>query len=135
MDHCIFCKIIAGRAPCYKVYEDGKHFGFLDHRPLNPGNVLLIPKEHVRWVYDVREFGEYWESAKKVGLAIQRAVKSHSINFLTLGYEIDHAHIRIIPRFRNDGHNDGIQLSAAKIIPPDRMRKIADAIISELSHE
>jgi len=132
MDNCIFCKIVKGELPSYKVYEDKDFLGFLDIRPLNPGNILLIPKKHYRWVYDVSNFGEYWEAAKKIGLASMRAVGSHSVNFLTLGYEVPHAHIRIVPRFDNDGHTDGIKISAVKDIGMEEMGKISENIRKEL---
>lgn len=135
MDDCIFCKIVKGEIPSYKVYEDENFLGFLDIRPLNPGNSLLIPKNHHRWVYDVPNFGEYWEAAKKVGLATQKVVKAGSINFLTLGYEVPHAHIRIIPRFENDDHTDGIQISKVKDVPKDEMERIANEILLLLRQE
>jgi histidine triad (HIT) family protein len=129
---CIFCKIVAGELPCYKVYEDKDFLGFLDINPLNPGNSLLVPKKHYQWVYEVSNFGTYWEVARKIGLAAQKAIGAHSINFLTLGYEVPHAHIRIIPRFDNDGHTDGIRLSAIKKISPEKMAAIAAKIRSNM---
>ena len=128
MFDCVFCKIVNGELPCYKVYEDKVFLGFLDINPLNPGNSLLVPKKHYQWVYEVPNFGTYWEVARKIGLAVQKAVGAHSINFLTLGYEVPHAHIRIIPRFDNDGHTDGIRLSAIKKIPSEKMAEIAAKI-------
>lgn len=128
MKNCIFCQIVKGEMPAYKVYEDEDFLGFLDINPLNKGNSLLIPKKHYRWVYEVPNFAAYWEVAKKIALATQKAVGSHSINFLTLGYEVAHAHIRIIPRFDNDGHVDGIRLSAVKRIGKEEMQKIAAEI-------
>lgn len=132
MENCIFCQIVAGNSPAYKVYDDEDFLGFLDSRPLNPGNALLIPKKHYRWIYDVPNFGDYWETAKKISLAIQKVVRSHSINYLTLGYEVAHAHIRIIPRFDNDGHIDGIRLSAWKNIPEEKMKEIAEKISKQV---
>ncbi len=129
---CVFCKIVNGGLPCYKIYEDKVFLGFLDINPLNPGNSLLVPKKHYQWVYDVPNFGTYWEVAKKIGLAAQKAVGAHSINFLTLGYEVPHAHIRIIPRFDNDGHTDGIRLSAIKEISSEKMAEIAAKIRSNM---
>jgi histidine triad (HIT) family protein len=129
---CLFCKIVSGELPCYKVYEDEDFLGFLDINPLNPGNVLLIPKKHYQWVYDVPNFGEYWEVAKKVALAAQVVVGSHSINFLTLGYEVPHAHIRIVPRFDGDGHDDGVRISNVKQIPPEKMKEIAEKILKKV---
>ncbi|MDO8497387.1 MAG: HIT domain-containing protein [bacterium] len=125
---CVFCKIIKGELPSYKIYEDENFLGFLDIRPLNPGNSILIPKKHYRWVYDVPNFGEYWEAAKKIVIATEKTIKPNSINFLTLGYEVPHAHIRIIPRFDNDNHTDGIRLSAIKNISKERMEEIANKI-------
>lgn len=135
MSGCIFCQIVEGKTPCLKVYEDDKFLGFLDTRPLNPGNSLLIPKLHYRWVCDVPNFGEYWDVAKKVALVTQKILNSHSINFLTLGYEAPHAHIRIIPRFENDGHYDGIRLSSVKNIPEEQMEKIAKKIFEAVKNE
>jgi histidine triad (HIT) family protein len=97
MESCVFCKIVKGEIPSYKVYEDADFLGFLDINPLNPGNALLIPKTHYRWVYDVPAFGAYFEAARKTGLAAQEAVGSHSVNFLTLGYEVPHAHTASFP--------------------------------------
>lgn len=108
MDNCIFCKIVKGEIPCYKVYEDDNFLGFLDIKPLNIGNSLFIPKNHHRWVYDVPNFGEYFEIAKKIAIATKDIVNAQAISFLTLGYEVPHAHIRIIPRFENDKHTHGI---------------------------
>jgi len=129
MDDCIFCKIVAGIIPCFKTYEDDLFLGFLDIRPLNKGNSLLIPKKHYRWVNDVPEFGEYWEAARKLALQTERVVDSISISYLTLGYEVPHAHIRIVPRFENDGHIDGINISSVKNISDEEMSRLASIIL------
>ena len=99
---CIFCKIISGEIPSYKVYEDELFFGFLDIFPLTRGNTLLIPKKHNRWVTEVPEFGAYWEAAKKIALSMEKNLGATSISYLTLGEEVPHAHIRIIPRYSSN---------------------------------
>jgi histidine triad (HIT) family protein len=129
MEDCIFCKIVAGEIPCFKTYEDDLFLGFLDIKPLNKGNSLLIPKKHYRWVNDVPEFGEYWEAARKLALKTAEIVQPESTSYLTLGYEVPHAHIRIIPRFENDGHDDGIQLSAVKKISMEEMKALSEEIL------
>lgn len=43
---CVFCKIIAGEIPSYKIYEDDLILAFLDINPVSPGHTLIIPKEH-----------------------------------------------------------------------------------------
>ncbi len=129
MEDCIFCKIVAGEIPCYKTYEDELFLGFLDIRPLNKGNSLLISKGHYRWVNDVPEFGKYWEAARTLALKTADVVEPDFITYLTLGEEVPHAHIRVIPRFEGDAHHNGIDLSAVKEISPDEMKELAEKIL------
>ena len=131
MDDCVFCKIVSGQIPCYKVYEDENFLGFLDIKPLNPGNSLLIPKVHYRWVYDVPEFGEYFEIAKKIALKTMPLVGAISTSFLTLGFEVPHAHIRIIPRLDHDQHTHGIDTEATVIQTPEDMKRISDELLNQ----
>ena len=55
MSDCIFCKIIAGEIPSYKVYEDDLVYAFLDISQNTPGHTLLVPKEHVANLFDYDE--------------------------------------------------------------------------------
>jgi len=47
-DHCLFCKIIAGKVPSKKVFEDDKVLAFEDINPKAPTHVLIVPKQHIR---------------------------------------------------------------------------------------
>ena len=47
MDDCLFCKIIAGKIPSKKVYEDEKVFAFEDINPMAPTHVLIVPRRHI----------------------------------------------------------------------------------------
>lgn len=134
MSDCLFCKIIAGEVPSYKIYEDDLFYGFLDIKPLNPGNSLLIPKTHYRWVFDVPEIGQYWETANKIGTASMRALNGMSVSFLTLGFEVPHAHIRIIPRFSQDvdRFEDGINTENIVSLTQEEMLNIKNKIKSNL---
>lgn len=98
MDDCTFCKIVKGELPSYKIYEDDLFFGLLDIFPRTKGHSLLIPKKHYRWVYDVPEFGKYWESVKKISDAMKAALEPSFITYVTHGLEVPHAHIHIMPR-------------------------------------
>lgn len=97
MADCIFCKIVKGEIPCYKVYEDDKFLAFLDINPQSPGHTQVIPKEHRRWVWDVENAGEYFEVAKKVALAQQKAFNTDWILSKIVGDEVPHAHIWVFP--------------------------------------
>jgi histidine triad (HIT) family protein len=103
MEDCIFCKIVKNEIPCYKVYEDDLFLAFLDINPTSLGHTLLIPKNHYRWVYDVPEFKKYWKVAQKIALSIKNSsLKPDFVTFLTMGNEVPHAHIHIIPRNNSD---------------------------------
>ena len=43
---CIFCKIVNGEIPCYKLYEDEYVIAYLDINPMSPGHTLIVPKKH-----------------------------------------------------------------------------------------
>lgn len=133
MSDCIFCKIVKGEIPCYKVYEDDLFLGFLDIHPIAKGHVLLIPKTHYRWPYDVPKFGKYFEVARTVGLAAQKAMKADSISFATFGFDVSHAHIWIIPRWLDDPHRTfGINTRNILSLTKDEFIDIQNRIVSQL---
>src|SRR3970040_1415467 len=52
---CIFCAIVAGRAPAHRVYEDEHTLAFMDIFPVTDGHTLVIPKPHFENVYECDE--------------------------------------------------------------------------------
>jgi histidine triad (HIT) family protein len=124
---CIFCKIINGQIPSYKVYEDELFLGFLDIFPLSKGNTLLIPKKHVRWVDDVPEFGLYWEAARTISNKLKVKLGAKSISYLTFGEEVFHAHIRIIPRYSDT--DSYLSLAEPKKFSVEEMKEIAKNLL------
>ena len=110
MDDCIFCKIIKGEISCSKVYEDSNVLAFLDISPIAKGHTLVIPKKHFVNVFDSNQ--EEWnfvmEAVRKVSEAVKKAINCDGINIMSsnneaAGQVVMHAHIHIIPRFKDDG--------------------------------
>ena len=132
MKDCIFCKIVSGEIPSYKVYEDDKFMAFLDVRPLNLGHTLVIPKKHYRWVWDVPNIGEYYEVVRKIVLAMKKALETDYIVSLVFGEEVEHAHIWLVPRYPQDGHGGAIKLENVKDIKKEEMEMVAEKIRKEL---
>ena len=99
---CIFCEIAASKRPCYKIYENKNFLAFLDIKPLRKGHALIIPKKHYKWVYEVPNFGEYFEFVKRIMLAQLKAFNADSVSIGTVGHDIDHAHVHTIPRGESD---------------------------------
>ena len=102
MDNCIFCKIVKGEIPCQKIAENEDFLAFLDNQPFTMGHTLVVSKKHFRWTYDVPNFGQYWEFTKKISQTIQNKFNPEFVNFLTMGNEVPHAHIHLIPRYKDD---------------------------------
>jgi len=95
MSDCVFCKIVAGEIPAHKVYEDANYLAFLDIHPQSAGHVQVIPKKHYRYVWDVPAVGEYFEIARKIAKAEQKAFNNEMIFSRIMGDEVPHAHIWI----------------------------------------
>ncbi len=116
MEKCIFCKIVAGQIPSYKVYEDENFLAFIDITPHSPGHVQVIPKQHFRWVWDVPNVGEYFEVVRKIAKAEQKAFNTEWILSKIVGEEIPHAHIWVYPNKETQGDKMDFEGNAEKII-------------------
>ena len=95
---CLFCKIVAGEVPCYKIYEDEKFLAFLDVLPLTTGHTLVIPKDHFRWVWDVKPAGEYFEVIVKVANHFRAVLGEELLISITYGEGVPHAHYHLLPQ-------------------------------------
>jgi len=132
MADCVFCKIVKGEVPSYKVHEDKDYLAFLSIEPLNLGHCLIIPKKHYRYADQVPNFGEYFEVAKKVGNGIKKATGHEHLYFLTVGNEIKHAHIWVTPHYDGDGHGNDVNWQAIKKLSESQMKKIAKKISDKI---
>ena len=107
MEECIFCKIIEGKIPCNKVYEDEYVLAFLDINPIVNGHTLVIPKKHFVNIFDVDEF--YLEKIIKALKKISLHYKTmfDGVNILNASdksaqQSVFHLHFHIIPRTKDD---------------------------------
>lgn len=114
--NCIFCKIIKGEIPCFKVFEDKNFIAFLDKFPKSTGHCQIIPKEHHRWVWDLPDIGAYMEAAKKVANAQRKAFGTEMIVSHIIGDEVAHAHIWLVPQGHTKNQNLTGEEEIAKLI-------------------
>lgn len=134
VDTCIFCDIIAGRAPASFVYEDEVVVAFMTIGPVNPGHVLVIPREHTAYMSEMDEHtgAHLFRVTMRVAEAIRRSgVRCEGINlFLADGeaafQEVFHVHMHVFPRFKGDA----FRLSADWSVQPSRgeLDEVAGAI-------
>ena len=104
MENCIFCRIIEGKVPSNKVFEDEHTLAFNDINPQAPVHILVIPREHYAGVHEIPEdrldiitqlFSTVTNVVVQEGLleAGYRLV----INFgKSSGQEVPHIHIHIL---------------------------------------
>jgi histidine triad (HIT) family protein len=109
-EDCIFCKIVAGKIPCTKVYEDERALAFMDVSPLNEGHLLVVPKEHFGNIVEIDPglYGHLYALVCKMAKAVQASVGPEGMNVMQLNGEagnqvVPHLHIHLVPRWTGDG--------------------------------
>ena len=95
----IFSRIVAGEIPCYKIAENEKFFAFFDISPLVPGHTLVIPKKEEDYIFDISDadLAEMIVFAKKIAVAIKKAIPCKKVGVAVIGLEVPHAHIHLVP--------------------------------------
>lgn len=105
MNDSLFTKIINGQLPCHKVYEDEQTFVLMDIHPIQPGQVLVVPKAQVCFVWQLepRAYQALMDTVQKVGQRLQQVFpKKARVGAVIEGLDIEnHAHIKVFP-FDND---------------------------------
>ena len=105
---CIFCNIIRGAVPCFKVFEDDISLAFLDHRPLFPGHTLLIVKSHIETLFDLPDFlmGALFTNVRRLSQAVMQGMQAEGA-FVAINNRVSqsvpHFHVHIVPRRKGDG--------------------------------
>ena len=90
---------MAGEIPCYKIAENDKFFAFFDISPLVPGHTLVIPKKEEDYIFDISDadLAEMIVFAKKIAVAIKKAIPCRKVGVAVIGLEVPHAHIHLVP--------------------------------------
>ncbi len=106
---CLFCKIIAGEIPCFKLFENDETLAFMDINPANEGHALVIPKEHSRDVHAVSDAAitATVTTAKKIAAAIDKTLNPDGLNLLqcngpAAAQSVFHFHMHVLPRREGD---------------------------------
>ena len=95
----IFSKIIAGEIPSYKIAESDLFYAFLDIFPLQKGHTLIVPKIEIDKVFDLPSnyLAEMLVFAQPIAKAIENSFPCNRVSMLTVGLEVPHAHLHLIP--------------------------------------
>ena len=127
----IFSKIIQGEIPAYKIAENELFFAFLDIFPLQKGHVLVVPKIEVDKVFELPDnyLSQILVFAKPIAAAIAASFPCDRVSMVTVGLEVPHAHVHLIPINQAEDlnfSNPKLQFSKEELIA------IQEAIIAKL---
>jgi histidine triad (HIT) family protein len=105
---CKFCRIVAGDGAADIVFRDDRAVAFLDHRPLFPGHVLLLPRGHYETLGDLPpdHVDPLFQRARRLSRAMEEVLGATG-SFVALNNRVSqsvpHLHVHVVPRNRKDG--------------------------------
>lgn len=131
-DDCIFCKIAKGEIPSATIYETSEFKVMLDVAPANKGHALIIPKEHFDNIFEIdgETAGKLFSLATVVARAIKEETDCDGMNIVqnngeVAGQTVNHFHLHLIPRHKDDGINLTWKQNETK---PEEQEVLAKAI-------
>jgi histidine triad (HIT) family protein len=123
MEDCIFCKIVKGDIPCFRIYENDRVLAFADINPITDGHTLVIPKVHAEnlWQISVEDLTAIHTASKKIASAMGTVLNPAGIAVLQLNGRgvnqvVMHYHLHLIPRAQNAGK---LKMTAWEMVPGD----------------
>ena len=118
---CVFCRIVAGEAPASVVFEDELTLAFMDIRPVTPGHLLVVPRDHATHLADLPAAtgGAMTQTAMRCAAALRAsAIETDGINLFladgaAAGQVVFHTHLHVLPRSVGDGFGLSIRYGPA----------------------
>lgn len=121
---CVFCEIVAGRAPASVAFADDVALCFMDIAPVNPGHLLVVPRRHASGLAELDE--ETGAHLFTLGMRMADALRASGLRcegvnlFLAdgrvAGQDVFHVHLHVLPRFAGDP----FRVELGRTVPPSR---------------
>jgi histidine triad (HIT) family protein len=109
VERCVFCAIVAGTGPAHVIYEDDDAIAFMDINPATDGHALVVPRKHIRdlWEISEDEASRVMAATVRVGARIRKALSPDGLNVMhatgaAAFQTVFHFHLHVIPRYFND---------------------------------
>jgi histidine triad (HIT) family protein len=109
MEDCLFCKIINGEIPSYKIFEDEWTYSFLDISNDGNGHILVVPKQHAANIFEVSEetLAHVMHTVKLISKHLTQNCGFSGVNVInnngkSAEQSISHIHFHILPRKDDD---------------------------------
>jgi histidine triad (HIT) family protein len=141
MAGCVFCQIVGGSVSAYGVYDSESVYAFLDHRPLMPGHVLVVPKTHYATLAELpaTEVAGYFAVVQRLASAVEQAMDADgsfvAIN-IKISQSVPHLHTHVVPRHKGDGlFGKTFQWTRHPYRSEDAIREAQRAIVASLQRQ
>lgn len=107
---CIFCRIVAREAEASVLYDDEYVIAFMNIRPINSGEFMVIPKEHIDHFCDLSDelSCHLLAQAQRLSRNLTKRLKPQRVGLVVHGYGVAHAHLVVVPL------NDSNDITSAK---------------------
>ena len=104
---CIFCEIVAGRVAEPIIFEDAGHTAFFPLEHINPGHLLVIPKRHTDYLFDMdaTDYHALWAAAARLAPGLQSVTSAVRIGVVVEGFRVPHVHVHLVPLYARDELN------------------------------
>ena len=124
----LFTKILRGEIPCYKVYEDEKHFAFLTIEPSSRGHTLLVPKREVdKWTdLTKQEVQDIFTVAQTLSKTLEKKCEVKRVCLIIAGFLVPHVHLHLIP----SNSEEDIKLENGKLASKEELSNVLSIITS-----
>ncbi len=101
---CVFCEIVAGRAPAYRVFENERALVILDIRPLSSGHCLVLSRRHAQFWHELEpdEAAGVFSAAHAVANRMMARLKPEFVCTYARGRRVPHTHLFLVPTFPGD---------------------------------
>ncbi len=123
MEECIFCRIVKGAIPCFKVFEDQRVLAFMDINPIAEGHTLIIPRAHAENIWEIvpEDLAAVQMASRRLALALRQVFQPVGIACLQLNGRgvnqvVMHYHQHLIPRRESD---PALKMTAWDLVPGD----------------
>ncbi|MFI7541774.1 HIT family protein [Actinoplanes sp. NPDC049599] len=136
MPDCLFCSIVAGTVPAFRVVDTPDGIGFLDIRPVFKGHVLVVPRPHVTQLTDLPAtlLPGYFTLVQRVATAVPEALGAQG-TFVAMNnvvsQSVPHLHAHVVPRTKGDGLR-GFFWPRTKYSSEEETQSYADRIATAL---
>ena len=129
-DDCIFCQFGQNKAKHFKIWEDKNFLAFLDHKPINPGHTLLIPKKHFEYLFDLdkKTYTQILERARELSNPLKIAMEAKRVGLMVEGFGVNHVHIHLVPL-----HGGGELTKKGVVgVTDEEFAKVAEKIVAQI---